>query len=335
MSDSFTDVPRYTSGRSSWHVVLLAGLAAFSAFLPHGGPLRAQTPQAHAMACTAAGGPTEPCARAAVTSRALMGQVGLLVGSGAEIPGTASTLGTRVGGGPRLSFFARGAAVGISLPDPAVSPLADVTFPATALQAGAAVGLFDGFRIMPTVGGFLSTDVFAQGAFIFLPTAEGFGGNTQSLTTGLRVGILREGFTVPGISLSVARRFPGAVDFGLADEANPTVTVDPGVTSLRLVVGKDLYAVEVMGGVGWDEYSGGDAVTRVADGVGPVVITEGEMSGSRRLYFGSASMTFGIVLSLSVQAGWAEGFDPVPGYTGSFDPTGGTLFGWFSARLTL
>jgi hypothetical protein len=114
----------------------------------------------------------------------------------------------------------------------------------------------------------------------------------------------------------------------------PAVTVGPGVTSLRAVAGKDLLAVELMGGVGWDDYSG-EATLRVLDDADSVVITTGELSGSRRLYFGSAAMTFGIVLSLSVQVGWADGFDPVAAYAGSFDPASSTLFGWLSARLTL
>jgi hypothetical protein len=326
-------VKRSTSGkRVRRRVVGVAG-----AFVLLVGPWRggaAQSPAEIAAACAAAGGLAEPCAAAALTGRALMGQVGLLAGGGAEIPGTASTLGTRVGGGPRLSFFARGAALDAGLPDLGTATGAELGFAATALQAGVAAGLFDGFRLMPTVGGFLSADAFAQASFLFLPASEGFGGNAQSLTAGVRVGILREGFSVPGVSVTAARRFPGEVDFGPAGVTRPAVTVGPGVTSLRAVAGKDLLAVELMGGVGWDDYSG-EATLRVLDDADSVVITTGELSGSRRLYFGSAAMTFGIVLSLSVQVGWADGFDPVAAYAGSFDPASGTLFGWLSARLTL
>lgn len=315
---------------------LVTAVALVSAALPVGSAARvaAQSPDDAVAACLQNGGDLMECASAAVAARALMGQVGLLAGGGSEIPGTATSLGTRVGGGPRLTFFARGAAVGMSLPEPGGISGDALEFAATALQAGAAVGLFDGFRLMPTVGGFLSTDAFVQGSFVFLPGSEGFDGNTQALTAGVRVGILREGFTVPGVSVTASRRFVGEVGFGPTGTFVPTALVDPSVTSLRATVGKDLFAVEVMAGLGWDDYSA-DTELRVFDDAGGTVVTTGELSDSRMLYFGSASMTFGIVLSLSVEAGWAEGFAPVESFTGSYDPAGGTFFGWLSARLTL
>jgi hypothetical protein len=296
--------------------------------------LRGQSSEAAAMACVQNGGGAEACTTAAVTARGIMGQLGLLAGGGSEIPGSATSLGTRVGGGPRMTFFARGAAVGMSLPEVGGASDDVLEFAAMALQGGAAVGLWDGLRIMPTVGGFLSLDAFLQGSLLFLPGSEGFDGNSEALTAGVRLGILREGFTVPGISLTASRRFVGEVGFGPTGTAVPTVLVDPAVTSLRAVVGKDLFAVELLGGVGWDDYSG-DVVLRVFDDTAGLVTTTTDLSGSRLLYFGSASMTFGIVLSISAQVGWAEGLGPVEGFTGRYDPEGGTLFGWFSARLTL
>jgi hypothetical protein len=118
-----------------------------------------------------------------------MGGVGLLSGGGAEIPGTASNLGTRVGGGPRLSLFGRLGWVDVGLPDvgdPASERAS--TFGITGLQVGAAAGLFDGFRIMPTVGGFLSVDVFASATFHFLPSSEGLSGGGTAFTGGLASG---------------------------------------------------------------------------------------------------------------------------------------------------
>jgi hypothetical protein len=314
--------------------VLLA--AAFAPVLSalSAGALAAQTLDEAVTACLQAGGDPMECATAAVTARALMGQIGLLVGGGAEIPGTATNLGTRVGGGPRLTVFARGAAVGMSVPEPGGVSGDALEFAATALQAGAAVGLFDGFRLMPTVGGFLSTDAFVHGSFVFLPGTEGFDGNTQALTAGVRLGLLREGFTVPGVSVTASRRFVGEVGFGPTGTVVPTALVDPAVTSLRATVGKDLFAVEFMAGLGWDAYSA-DTELRVFDDGGSPVVSSGELSERRMLYFGSASTTVGIVLSLSVQAGWAEGFGPVESFTGSYDPAGGTFFGWLSARVTL
>lgn len=320
--------------RSAPRARLLPPAVLAAALLLAGGGARAQTVEAAATTCLQNGGGLDPCTIAAVTARAVLGQVGLLVGGGSEIPGTATSLGTRVGGGPRLTFFARGAAVGMSLPAPGGVPDDVLEFAAMALQGGAAVGIWDGLRIMPTVGGFLSLDAFLQGSFVFLPGSEGFDGNSEALTAGVRLGILREGFTVPGVSLTASRRFVGEVGFGPTGAVAPTVRVDPAVTSLRAAVSKDLFAVELLGGVGWDDYSG-DVVLRVVDETSGSVTSAGDLSASRLLYFGSASMTFGIVLSVSAQVGWAEGFGPVEGFTGRYDPTSGTLFGWLSARLTL
>ncbi|NIQ58331.1 MAG: hypothetical protein GWM92_00195, partial [Gemmatimonadetes bacterium] len=55
----------------------------------------------------------------------------------------------------------------------------------------------------------------------------------------------------------------------------------------------------------------------------------------RRLYFGSASKTFSLILTLSLEAGFAEGLERVPAYSGAHDPTSGSAFGSFTARLVL
>lgn len=294
----------------------------------------AQTPDDQAALCAAAGGRPALCAAASVAARSLFGHVGLLGGLGSEVSGTASNLGRRIGGGPRLSFSVRFAAVDMGLPDPSdITGLGETNFVAAAVQTGVAVGLFDGLRLAPTVGGFLSLDVFGQTSLLFLPKSEGFGGSVRSYTLGARVGVLREGFTVPGVSISVARRYVGEFDFGgRAIE----LTLDPAVTSVRAAISKDFFAVELMAGLGWDDYTG-DATLRTSDltGFGGFSTSAGKLSESRFLYFGSAAMTFGLILSVSVEGGWAKGFDPVSGYAGEHDPTKGTAFGSFSFRLTI
>ena len=135
------------------------------------------------------------------------------------------------------------------------------------------------------------------------------------------------------MSVSVARRFVGTVE--LTEGVDPvSVRVDPTVTAYRATVGKDLFAVEWLAGVGWEDY-GGDVSVRVPDGLGGSVTASGELPSSRRLYFASASMTFSIVLNVSVEAGWADGFSPVAVYDGAYDPTSGTPFGSLSLRLIL
>ncbi len=308
-----------------WAAAALLGLA---------GSAGAQTADALAAACTVQGGLPAPCAASAVAARALHGHLALLAGFGSEVSGTATTLGTRVQGGPRLSFAARLGAVDVDLPDlsdPAGSRETGSVVPA--FHAEASVGLFDGVRLMPTVGGFLSLDVFGRAAFILLPESEGFDGGTTAYTLGLRAGVFREGFTVPGVSASVSRRFVGNVGWGREDDPS-VVVVDPGVTSIRATVGKDLFAVEWMAGFGWDDIDG-DATVRAADGVGGSASVTSSVDASRTLWFVGASMTFGIVLNVAVEAGWADGHDPVAAYAGDFDPGAGTAFASFAARFVL
>jgi hypothetical protein len=303
--------------------------------------LEAQTVDALYASCAAAGGTLVGCGVAAATTQSILSGLGLLGGLGSEVPGTASALGARVGGGPRFAISTRAGAVRVSMPDVAdLSGLDEASFFVPVVQAALTVGLFDGVRLMPTVGGFLSADLFAQISFVSLPQPEGFVGSARSYSAGVRVGILRESFTLPGVSVSVARRFQNSVQFGgvafgtgrRGDIAE--VAIDPAVTSLRATIGKDLFAVEVMAGIGWDEYSA-EATARVGDGVGGFVTGSGDVGRGRLLYFGSVSMTVNIVFALAVEAGWARGLGTVAGYGGSFDTTAATPFGSFSFRLTL
>lgn len=315
----------------------LALVLCTAAFGIRGAGIAAQTPDELAAACAAAGGSVVACGTGAAAGAALMSTTGRLSGAGSEIPGTASNLGTRVGGGPRLAAFVRFGATDVGLPElSADAGGGETKFGASALHIGAALALFSGFRIMPTVGGFLSTDVFANAAFVFLPSGQGFDGGTTSFTGGVRVGLIREGFTVPGISVSASRRLVGASSFGNGSGAVPaSVDFDPAVTSIRAVIGKDLFAVELMAGWGWDRYSG-DVTLRVPDIGGTAAVTQsGAMTVDRQLYFGGASMTFGIVLNVSIEAGWSGGLDPIEAYDGVWDPTSGGPFGAFSLRLTL
>ena len=310
--------------------VLLMGAMSWAA------PAYGQTPAQLATACVDAGGSTRLCSGAAVGAQALQSQIGLLAGTGVEVSGTATTLGTRVGGGPRLAFSVRAGLVDMAFPDlsdPLVTRKGGSI--ATTIHGRVSAGLFDGIQLMPTVGGFLSVDVFGQASLLFLPEDEGVSEGPRSYSAGIRVGVLREGFTVPGVSVSVAKRFPD--DSAYLSAGGPVVIeLSPGVMSYRATVGKDLFAVEWLVGLGYEEYDGEVTIDVANTGgqSGRSRIT-GPIHSDRLMYFGSASTTFGILLTLSIEAGWAEGFDAVSGWDGPHDPTSSTLFGGLSARLTL
>lgn len=319
----------------------LAGTLAAAAWLvlPRAG--LAQDVEALASGCMDAGGPVAQCTELAVTARSLQGHVGLLAGLGSEVAGSAGTLGRRLGATPRIAIDARAGFGHVALPDladPGSEPSREATFVVPSVRGGVTAGLFDGFSLLPTVGGFLGVDVLAHGSVVFLPTAEGFSSSAKALTLGARVGILRESFTLPGVSVSVSRRWSGEVAYGsLGATGERSVSVDPDVTSIRATVGKDLLAVGVLLGVGWDRYSGRAVVEATDSGTSSFLVMH-EMDSfddARTLFFGGAAMNF-LVLQLSAEAGWAQGFDPVSGYRGApFDPTAGNFYGSLAFRLTI
>ncbi|MDP2959374.1 MAG: hypothetical protein Q8N53_23345 [Longimicrobiales bacterium] len=285
--------------------------------------------------CVQGGASVVRCTELSVTARSLQADAGLLAGLGSEVAGSASTLGRRLGTSPRIAASARAAFAYTWLPDladPGSEPSRQATFVVPAVHAGIAVGVFDGFFLMPTVGGFLSLDLLAQTTVVFLPTGDGFDGRASSWGVGARLGILRESFTLPGISVSVTRRDLGPIRFGdPLGSGGGAVEVDPTVTSVRTTVGKDLLSIGLLAGAGWDRYSGG-ATLRPA---GVPAVSDGSFTHARTVFFGGASMNF-LVLQLSAEAGWGSGLGVVNEYRGApFDPTRGTAWGSLAFRLTI
>lgn len=315
---------------------LLVVVAALVGALPVGADLRAQTPAAISAPCISGGGDAAVCSATAVAAQALLGHLGVASGLGSEVAGTASNLGQRLGTTPRLAFAARLGVVRLGLPDLSdASGLGETAFSVPTAHVDATVGLFDGFRIMPTVGGFLAVDLFGRASIAFLPSSEGFESRASALSMGARIGLFRESFTLPGVSVSVSRRLAGETTMGDASGGGAgQVVVDPAVTSVRATIGKDLFAFEALAGFGWDDYSG-DATYSVTDGLGGVFNGAASLEASRRLYFVGASRSFSIVFLLSVEAGLAQGFDPVASYAGSFDPTKSSFFVSAAFRLTI
>ena len=130
------------------------------------------------------------------------------------------------------------------------------------------------------------------------------------------------------------RRLFGEARLG-ADGAPTALRLKPAVTSVRVVIGKDLQEAGVTVGAGWDRYSGeatleggaspGDRSGRVALAGPPV---------DRLLVFGALSRTWQ-VMQVTGEFGWAAGFDEAPGSgTMPFDPGAGSIFGSLGLRIT-
>jgi hypothetical protein len=313
----------------------LAAILLATAALPVG--IRAQNSTTDlGAACVAAGGETVPCVLAAGAGRSLLGDVGVLSGPGAEVPGLSSTLGRRLGGVPRMAPWIRVGGEKVVVPDfqdPSGETAQGHLVPS--VHAGLALGVFDGFQILPTVGGLMSLDVIGQASFLFFSDKNQFDGRLNVLSLGARLGLLQESFTLPGVSVSVARRFAGILRYGDTGLGSPAqVELDPAVTSVRATVGKDLFAFGVMGGVGWDHYSSETSVV-ASDGFGGFVSTSGSLHASRRTYFVGLSKQLAVLSWVSAEVGWTDGFDPVTVSGATSLERGSTLYGNVALLLKL
>ena len=282
--------------------------------------------------------PEAVCWELALAALAVQRGVGLASALGSDIPGTASTVGLRMGSTPRLSLSvgAAGAWVGRPFVGADAGALGRSMTP-TGLRGAVAVGVSEGMRFAPGIGGFLSLDATLHLARIWLPRGAGFESPSTGVGIGGRIGILSESFTTPGISVSVAHRWQGTVT--VADSAGGSGNgVEAGVeaTSVRGVVGKNWFVVGLMAGVGWDRYRG-DATVRIAGSPDSEAGPSGRVASARALYFAGGWLNF-LVSQLSAEFGMADGaLDPLDGVADrqrGYDPTRRDFFLLVSMRVT-
>ncbi|HKK93900.1 MAG TPA: hypothetical protein VJ925_10725, partial [Longimicrobiales bacterium] len=163
--------------------------------------------------------------------------------------------------------------------------------------------------------GVLGLDVLADVSTVRLPSDDGFTGASVAWGYGVRLGILRESFTLPGAYVSVMRRSGASVSL-VGDEGS--LDADISTTSVRGVVGKELLGFGLHGGAGWDRTSA-DGVFGAAPGGAPAAVTEfDDESATRFVVFGGLTRTF-LVTSLGLDVGRADG----------------VTFGSLSIRLTI
>src|SRR5438132_12610850 len=121
-------------------------------------------------------------------------RIGLALAGGNPVAGTASTMGKSIVALPRFSLIARGTGVYAKLPEISTNNSAShALVPSGNLDAS--FGVFTGFGLLPTVGGFLSLDLLGSAGILPAPTSKGFSGSARSYAGGARLGILRESFT--------------------------------------------------------------------------------------------------------------------------------------------
>ncbi|MGW8267275.1 MAG: hypothetical protein ACWGSQ_12990 [Longimicrobiales bacterium] len=252
------------------------------------------------------------CHRAALALDGARGGVATAASGGSPVPGSASTMGYRIRGFPRFALSARAGLTRSSVADLSGEPSVVRTNEGftPSLHLSGTLGLLDGFSLRPAVGGVLSLDVLASSQVLFASKDQGFREGLLGWGVGARIGILRESFTLPGVSVSVTRNWMGSVAVGNLESGGMSETeFDTNVTSLRGVVGKDFLGFGLLAGAGWDRVSGKGLIRARVLPDGPEgSASSSDLSSRRAVFFGGASMTF-LILQVSAEAGWSKGLD--------------------------
>ncbi|MBD0320160.1 MAG: hypothetical protein ICV87_07500 [Gemmatimonadetes bacterium] len=309
------------------------------------------------------------CASVAQAVDAAQPQLGILMAGGNPTLGTASTGGVRLGILPRVSAGLRLNVVFARLPDIREEDSANgevspdkFSVPAPALGANVSVGVFPGISVAPMVGGFGAIDLLGSATVlpVSLAGVDGLEKNPVSWGAGARIGLLRESFITPGVSVSVMYRRMGDIQFGDVCEGDegPAVggsdasctgegdfgEIDFGLSnvSTRAAVSKRLLGFGLTAGVGYDRFeTDANLAFRAPSVTGntarPVYrFSDVQVDNDRWSAFLNGSFTL-LVGSIVAEAGWMQGQEPISGFPArsDFDPKEGTFFGSIGARLSL
>jgi hypothetical protein len=319
-------------------------------------------------------GARDYCAITAQAVTSAQPQLGILLAGGNPTLGTAGAGGLRLGILPRVNATAKVNLVLVRLPDilleeasGGVRELSRTTgLTAPALSGTASVGVFPGFDVAPLLGGIGAVDLLGSVTWLPLRLAgiAGLDGSSAnaSLGGGVRVGLLRESFLLPGVSASVMYRSLGQLTYGEVCRApvqpqtrqagsatleygncpggsDPAeLAFDLSNWSSRLAASKRILGFGLTGGVGHDQFrsdvrfgfrepaENSDFYARVRDS---------DFRSSRWSTFVNGSYTV-LVATLAAEGGWMQGSSPVTGFAATantFDPARGTLFGSLGLRL--
>jgi hypothetical protein len=286
------------------------------------------------------GGLTGRCHVAAHALWASRGGLGTALSMGSDLPGSASTLGFHLRKFPKISLGGRVGLTRFSFPEIREGyalPLDDQTTLIPALHLSGAVGVWNGISATPSTGGILSLDLIASGHLLLPPEGDGFQAPISGWSAGARIGILRESFTLPGITLSVSRHWVGEVELGEMEEGDAAEAgYEPEITSFRLVVGKDILGAGMYAGGGLDRTSGpGTLGLRVSPTGFETRVRSEALESDRTLFFAGGSMTY-LIVQISGEMGLSQALDaPLPVEPGgSSFPSARAYFGSLAVRIT-
>ncbi|GEM_PF-1225504 len=257
------------------------------------------------------------CAEAALAGASLLEGIGLLAASGGALPVSPSTVGHRIDGVPRVVVDAGVNVARVRHVDLAAPPgsLAETHSALLAGRLTATVGIFEGFRPVATVGGVGAVDGVATLRVVRLPDGPGEHSRSSFVWgAGARIGLVRESFSLPGITLTAMHHRVGTIRSGEMPDGGPQILLNPRITSARLEVGKDLLALGFTGGAGVDRVGGRARIRAEAGRPTPGGTPEtGEASRdgltrTRPSFFAGLNYTW-LVTQVAGEVTWSPGRD--------------------------
>lgn len=317
--------------------VVLASLVAAGSAQAQGGGGTAHT------SCTGPAG--NACQQAVDFFGYMAPQLGTAVTGGNTTLAQGGNIGTRLGFMPKFVVGVRVNAVLGSVPAdfspaagaPAQNTIATKSFPLPMPSIDVAAGVFKGIPMgLTSVGG---VDLIASIAYIKKVTTDEINVTPDKSTAvgyGLRVGILQEGLTVPGVGFSILqRKLPKTTLATTGTNAQMSVNgMEVKSTAWRLTVSKSLILVGLAAGVGQDKYSTDVASIAATQGGNTVTTPALKSEVTRTNYFADASMNL-LVLKLVATGGMVSGGD-ITTYNGYDKPADKSrMYASFGVRIGL
>ncbi|HUG41024.1 MAG TPA: hypothetical protein VMM12_11080 [Longimicrobiales bacterium] len=294
--------------------------------------------------------------------------IGIGFTGGNPVLGTATTIGRRLGLFPRISVTARGNLALADVPDllngfdatigssGQLPPMETNMVPFGALQGDVALGLFNGMSAGP-LGGFGAIDLL--GSISMIPAVEqtGMADPIINWGAGARIGILKQGLVLPGISVSGMYRNMAEVSFGDLDAGDPAeFSTDLSILSLRAGISKGILALDFAAGAGYDMYSSdvgfdfvltcppNECLPAVEARVEPTERIEGELKTAAWNVFGNVGLSL-LVVNVVGELGYQKATEVVTAadfrdaglpdqQPTAGDLSGGRLFGSVGVRFT-
>lgn len=270
------------------------------------------------------------CAQVVNSFAAMQPGIGIAFSGGNPVLGTGSTLGTRLGLMPRVSVSLRANLALAEMPQlfekysaafgegETLKPMGRAGVPLGSLQADASIGLFNGLA-------FGAGAVDLLGSVSLVPKVNDIG-LTESIMNyggGARIGILKQGLLMPGLSVSGMYRRMSTIGFGDIATHPGAIASDLDNFSLRAVASKGLLILDLAVGAGYDRYSSdvdlswkvscGTNDCRAANSGQPLALSskiDGKLNTSAWNIFANAGMSL-VFLNIVGELGYQKKSDGV------------------------